>query len=127
MFQIFEKLFLKKRFILKWNPIKHNNQLDCKGYSIGIVNSFNDIDDFISKDIIFIKRNHLLLKKLKDFEWKLFTITEETSKELAGYYFALISINKQKSHDNYIIMPNDALMCHAFIYPTHRKKGLYKT
>ncbi|SHJ97159.1 hypothetical protein SAMN05444280_14414 [Tangfeifania diversioriginum] len=127
MIQIFEKLFFKKRYILSWNQSNVYNLPHRKGYSINVFRSFNEFDDFISNDTIFLKRNRSFLKMLEHSEWMLFTITEEGKKELAGYYFVLISSNKQVLHDKFIIKPNEALMCHAFIYPQYRNNGLYKT
>lgn len=127
MIKILEKLFFKKRFILKWIPDNYSNQIYCKGYKINVLQSLSDIDDLVSKDTIFFERNRSFLKNLYNVEWRLFTIAEEGKSELAGYYYALLGNNKPISHDSFIIMPDDALMCRAFIYPKYRNKGLYKT
>jgi len=127
MLKIFEKLFIKKRFILKWSNSNIYNIPDHKGYDIKVLKTINEFDDYIAKDHLFLKRNRLFLKKLERFEWRLFTIKNEEKKELAGYYFAILGTNKPVKHDNFIIMQNEALLCNAFIYSKYRKKGLYKT
>jgi len=124
MLNIFEKLFLKKRYVLTLSARKELIPYDVPDYKIVILNKQSALKSELIITSDFLHVNKDFINKLDKQEWTLYVVKDEINNELAGYYF---SVAGRYIHDNFLIDFNEALLCNAYIYPTHRKKGLYKS
>jgi|GEM_PF-2215231 len=119
MLKIIEKLFLKKRYVLTLTASKELIPYDVSGYKIDILNK----QSALKSDSDFLNKNKGFIIRFGEQEWTLYAVKDALNNKLAGYYF---SVAGRFIHDNFFIDFNKALLCNAFIYPKHRKKGLYK-
>lgn len=120
---LFEKLFFKKRVIFSKEK-KELTKFEITRKS----NEYRFMVEVQHKDLKRINYKGENIEKLfakdKPYDIKFFCIVNERD-ELAGYYRAVIPQKEAVFYDSICLNPGEALLCNAYVFEKHRRKGLY--
>jgi len=117
---LIEKLFLKKRIVLYAdNALKKQALPDHYSFLI-----YDDVtrNDISNNDYLKV----LINKRLKKKNWVFFAVIDNRTRLLVAQYWAIFCRKNNYWHDNFVVLPDTALLCNAYVDKEHRFQGIYK-
>jgi hypothetical protein len=115
-----EKLFFKKRvvFCTSNEPKKY---LISNEYSLQIIEDSDSFEQYTE-----LYSNSTFQNRLRGKNWILFLVIHNKSEAIAAYYWAVTGEDTGYWHDNFLVPPETALLCNAYVKNNYRQQGLYK-
>lgn len=125
---ITEKLFFKKRNIYVTPSANHYlNDEGEANFDFFVIHHYSDWEEKASAFSVEQADNseYAINEKLYEDHFHLFLLVDPVRQELAASYWAFVPAKDVQWHDSFKVQPGEALLCHAFVEPQYRKKGLY--